>query len=260
VIVFKKSLLALMAFALMAAISAIAVYGQTAEVKEKPRMYTYVADWVIPRSQWADMDKVIASTQTDFEKAFADGTLVGYGDDTTLVHHEEGNTNDTFWSSMSLGGLIKVLEQVRKSANPTAPPLSSATKHWDNIYVSRYYNWKKGSWKGLYTYESAYKLKADAPDDAVDQLSKNLVVPLLEKMLADGTIVEYEIDTQAVHTEAPGLLYIVYIGATADALDKVNAAIRESFKANPLGGPAFASMVESSQHRDEVARTNATYK
>lgn len=87
---FKRSVLALIAFALMAAISAIAVYGQTAEVKEKPRMYTYVvADWVIPRSQWADMDKVIASTQADFEKAFADGTLVGYGDDTTLVHHEE---------------------------------------------------------------------------------------------------------------------------------------------------------------------------
>jgi hypothetical protein len=50
-------------------------------------------------------------------------------------------------------------------------------------------NWKKGSWKDVYTYGSAYKLKADAPDDAVDQLSKNLIVPLMEKMLADGTIV-----------------------------------------------------------------------
>ena len=28
------------------------------EVKEKPRMYTYVADWVIPRAQWPDWDKV----------------------------------------------------------------------------------------------------------------------------------------------------------------------------------------------------------
>jgi hypothetical protein len=260
VIVFKKSALALIAFALMATISAIAVYGQTAEVKEKPRMYTYVAEWAIPRAQWADMDKVIASTQADFEKAFADGTLVGYGDDTTLVHREDGNTNDTWWSSMSLAGLINVLEQVRKSANPTAPPLSTATKHWDSILVSRYYNWKKGSWKDVYTYESAYKLKADAPDDAVDQLSKNLIVPLMEKMLADGTIVEYEIDTQAVHTEAPGLFYVIYLGANAEALDKVNAAIRESFKANPMGGPAFSSMVESSQHRDELARTNATYK
>jgi hypothetical protein len=260
VIVFKKSALALIAFALIAAISAIAAYGQMAEVKEKPRMYTYVADWVIPRSQWGEMEKVSATIQPDFDKAVADGTLVGYGDDTALVHHEDGNTNDTWWSSMSMAGLIKVLEQVRKTANPTAPPLSTATKHWDNVYVSRYYNWKKGSWKGLYTYESAYKLKADAPDDAVDQLSKNLVVPILEKMLADGTIVEYEIDTQAVHTEAPGMFYIVYIGATADALDKVNAAIREALKANPLSGPAFASMVEFPQHRDELARTNATYK
>jgi hypothetical protein len=161
---------------------------------------------------------------------------------------------------MSLAGLIKVLEQVRKSANPAAPPLSTATKHSDSILVSRYYNWKKGSWKDIYTYGSQYKLKADAPDDAVDQLSKNLIVPLMEKMLADGTIVEYEIDTQAVHTEAPGLFYIIYLGANAEALDKVNAAIRESFKANPMAGPAFGSMVESSQHRDELDRTNATYK
>jgi hypothetical protein len=259
VIVFKKSVVALIAFAIVAAISVITVHGQTAEIKEKSRMYTYVADWVIPRAQWGEMDKATASNQSDFDKALADGTLVGYGDDTTLVHHEDGNTNDSWWSSMSLGGLIKVLEQARKSSSG-ATALAAATKHWDNVYVSRYYNWKKGSWKGLYTYESAYKLKADAPEDAVDQLSKNLVAPLLERMLADGTIVEYEIDTQAVHTEAPGMFYIVYIGATADSLDKVNAAIRESFKANPMGGPAFASMVDFSQHRDEVARTNATYK
>ena len=254
----KKTALALMG--LILGIATIAAYGQTPEVKEKPRMYTYVANWVIPRAQWPDMDKVIASTQVDFERAFADGTLIGYGNDTTLVHHEDGNTDDTWWSSMSMAGLVKVLEQVRKSANPAAPPLSTATKHWDNIYVSRYYNWKKGSWKNVYTYESAYKLKADAPDDAVDQLSKNLIVPLMEKMLADGTIVEYEVDTQAVHTEAPGLFSIIYIAENAEALDKVNAAIRESFKANPMGGPEFASMVESSQHRDDLARTNATYK
>ena len=94
----------------------------------------------------------------------------------------------------------------------------------------------------------------------MDELSKNLIVPLMEKMLAEGTIVEYEVDTQAVHTDAPGLFYILYLGANAEALDKVNAAIRESFKANPMGGPAFASMVESSQHRDALVRTNATYK
>ena len=43
-------------------------------------------------------------------------------------------------------------------------------------------------------------------------------------------------------------------------LDKVNAALRERMKSNPLGGPAFSSMVDFSAHRDYLARTNATYK
>jgi hypothetical protein len=31
-------------------------------------------------------------------------------------------------------------------------------------------------------------------------------------------------------------------------------------KSNPLGGPAFGSMVDFSVHRDYLARSNATYK
>jgi hypothetical protein len=57
---------------------------------------------------------------------------------------------------------------------------------------------------------ASYKLKGDAPDNAIETLSKQLVVPLLEKMLADGTILEYEVDTIAVHTEAPGNFWITW--------------------------------------------------
>ena len=31
-------------------------------------------------------------------------------------------------------------------------------------------------------------------------------------------------------------------------------------KANPLGGPAFGSMVDSTEHRDDLDRSTATYK
>ena len=82
----------------------------------------------------------------------------------------------------------------------------------------------------------------------------------LVAMMADGALVEYEIDTEAIHTEAPGTFWIFYITANAEGLDKVNAALRDTLKANPLGGPAFNSMVDFSQHRDYLARTNATYK
>lgn len=244
----------------LAILATVPCWGQTSEVKEKPRMYTYVADWVLPRAQWGEMEKSYAADQKILDKAVASGTIVGYGMDETLVHQQDGETHDDWWSAMSMAGLINVLEQFYQTGNATSPVLATATKHWDNIFVSRYYNWHSGSFKNGYTVVAEYKLKPDAPDDAVDTLSKTIVAPLLEKMLADGAIHEYEVDVQAIHTEAPGTFAIVYIAASPDGLDKVNAAIREAVKNNALIGPSFGSMTEDAAHRDELARTNATYK
>jgi hypothetical protein len=256
----RKISLAFVMLTFVLGISTVALRSQTTEVKEKPPLYSYVGDWSIPRAQWADMEKANAADKPLLDKAMANGTIVAYGDDVNLVHQPDGATHDEWWSSMSLAGVLNMLDQFYKSGSTTTAVLSSATKHWDNIFVSRYYNWHSGSWKDVYTHESSYKLKADAPDDAIEKLSKNLVAPLLEKMLADGAIHEYEIDTQAVHSEAPGTFWIIYIAANAEALDKVNAAVLEALKSNPLGGTAFSSMTESTAHRDEIARTNATYK
>jgi len=241
----------------MAAIWAVPAGAQTSE---KPPMYSYVGNWSIPRAQWADMEKADAADQKTLEQAMASGTIVAYGSDTNLVHQADGSTHDDWWSAMSMAGLLNVLDQFYKSGNSTTSVLANSTKHWDSIYVSRYYNWHAGSWKGVYTHGSSYKLKADAPDDAVELLSKNVIGPLLEKMLADGTIHEYEIDTEAIHTEAPGTFWVFYIAANPEGMDKVNAALREASKANPLRGPAFGSMVDYTAHRDMLARTNVTYK
>lgn len=243
-------------FALCAAESG----AQSSEVKEKPPMYSYIANWQIPRAHWADMDKDAAANKTILDKALADGTIIGYGNDENLVHQSDGETHDNWWSAMSMAGLIKVLDMFYASTNRSSDVLASATKHWDLIFVSRYYNWRPGSYKGAYTHVGAYKLKADAPDDAVEALSKNLVVPLLEKMLADGTILEYEIDTQAIHSEAPGVFWISYIAPTPEGLDKVQAAVSDRSKAQPLLASAFGSMTESSGHRDELIKGDGTYK
>jgi hypothetical protein len=239
---------------------AVPSHAQMSEVKEKAPMYSYVANWQIPRANWADMDKAASANNAILEKAVADGTIVGYGDDVNLVHHPDLETHDNWWSSMSIAGLIKVLEQFRASDTSTSGVLASATKHWDNIYVSRYYNWKSGSWKGGYGLVAMYKLKADAPDNAVDLLSKNLVVPLLEKMLADGTILEYEIDTEAIHTSAPGTFAIVFIAPKPEGIDSVLGAIRGVQREHPLGVQAFGSLEDSSAHRDELMKGNGTYK
>jgi len=255
-----SALAGLCALAMAALWAAAPARAQMSEVKEKPPMYTYVGNWSIPRAQWAEMDKNIAADQKILDKAIASGTIVAYGSDMNLIHQPDGPTHDDWWSATSMAGVLNVLDQFYKSGSSTTPVLSSATRHWDELLVSRYYNWHSGSWKDIYSHGSSYKLKPDAPEDALDTLSKSLIVPLLEKLLADGTIHEYEVDTEAIHTEAPGTFWIFYITANAEGLDKVNAALREALKANPLGGPAFDSMVDFAPHRDILVRTNATYK
>lgn len=242
------------------ALSGVSGSAQTAEVKEKPPMYSYIANWQIPRAQWGEMEKADAADKAVLDKALADGTIVGYGNDEALIHTADGATHDDWWASTSMAGLLKVLDQLSKSGSTTSSVLQSATKHWDEVVESRYYNWHPGPWKDAYVSVSSYKLKADASDDAVDSLSKHLVAPMLEKLLADGTLHEYEIDVEAIHTDAPGTFSIVYVAAGADGVDKVNAAITEAMKAQPLSGPAFVSMVDLSAHRDELLKGEGVFK
>jgi hypothetical protein len=243
----------------MVAASAAVASAQD-EPKEKPPMYSYVGFWSIPRAQWAEMDKNTALDQKILDKALADGTIVAYGNDLNLVHTAEGATHDDWWSAMSMAAMLNVLDKFYKSGTPTSPVLASATKHSDGIFVSRFYNWRPGTYKNAYTRVAMYKLKPDVPEHAIEALSKSYLVPLLEKLLADGALVEYEIDTEAIHTEAPGTFWVDVIAPTADGLDKLNAALRDRAKANPLGGSAFESMVDLAAHRDSLSSSTVAYK
>jgi hypothetical protein len=85
---------------------------------------------------------------------------------------------------MSMAGLLKVLGDLHGTLATSA--LNSATRHSDSMFVSHYYNWHPGTTKGAFTHGASYKLKADAPDEAVDMLSKAFIVPLMEKMLSEA--------------------------------------------------------------------------
>ncbi len=245
---------------LMLTLCAVPSGAQMTAVKEKPPMYSYIANWQIPRAHWADLEKSASSRNAILDKAMADGTIVGYGDDINLVHTPDGETHDNWWSAMSMAGLVKVLDQFFAADISASPNAASPTKHWDNVYVSHFYNWKSGAYKGGYVHVSVYKLKADAPDDAVELLCGHMVAPMLEKMIADGTIVEYEVDTMAIHTQAPGIFAVVYVTPTPEGLDTVQAALRDSLKEHPLSGQAFGSMVDDSGHRDELLKGNGVFK
>jgi hypothetical protein len=235
-------------------------YAQTTDMKEKERMYTYVALWAVPRAHWAEFEKPVAADQKVLDQASANGSLIAYGTDIALVHEADGYTHDSFWSSHTMAGVLNVLDAFSKAGTTSSGPLGLATKHEDLIFVSRHYNWKPGSYKDAYTHGSSYKLKATAPDEAVGTLSKTIFEPILEKLLADGSIVEYEVDEEAIHTQSPDTFWVFYLTQTAEGVDKVNAAIRAAAKGNPLLGPSMDSMVDWEPHRDFLDRTSAVYK
>lgn len=237
--------------------------AQTAEVKERPPLYRYVSYSKFPRGHWSDVDKDnVTVNQRTLAPALADGTLVGYGEDENQVHSAEGFTHDNWWQANSIASLMKVLEAFHKGGGSSSPLLLNSTKHWDQIYISSFYNWKVGSWKGAYGYAGTYKLKPDAPDadDALRMLS-SFYVPVFEQMLAEGTIVEYEIDREMIHTtESRAQLHFSFVMPSAEDLDKFRAVLGAALDANSLIGPAFGSMMVNFTPQAGFVRVNASYK
>lgn len=228
-------------------------------VKAKPPMYSYVSDWQFPRSSWANLGKKSSSPSTVgsiLDKALADGTIIGYGVDVNLVHQPDAETHDTWWSSMSLAGLVKVQEKITASDGNTSATIASATKHWDSVYVSRYYNYKSGYYYDGCTHVSVFKLKESAPREELNTLARNVIVPVLEKQMADGALLGYQIDTLAIHTQAPGTFWIVYLTPDPEGLDTVEQAIHDNIKTNE----AFVNMTDETGRRDHLMKSDTVYK
>ena len=232
---------------------------QRMEVKAKAPMYSYIANWEVSRDKFKDIEGQLGKNNGLMAKHLADGSLIGFGNDITLVHREGESTHDTWWSSMSWGGLMKVLEDVKATGASNAP-VFAASKHNDRIYAARYYNWRAGSFTNGYTRVAIWKLKPGAPADAIDQAAKGFVVPMFEKLLADGAIYEYEIDEEAVHSGDPATFMLVYIANGPEGLDKGGAALAEFGKTVPFALSTFSSWVDSPAHRDGLYLTTATYK
>ena len=147
------------------------------------------------------------------------GEFIGYGNDANLIHQPDGETHDDWWSAMSMAGVLNMLEQSYRNGTATSPVFTSATKHWDSIYVSTYYNWQPGTWKDVYTHVGMYKLKASSPDDAMDTLAKTISFRCWKNCWPTAPFTS----TNSIpkhHTHAPDTFSIIYIAANAEAWTK----------------------------------------
>jgi hypothetical protein len=217
----------------------------------KATLYTYVAEWAVPRAMWADYQKMEASGTDSMNKLVADGTLVSYGRYTVLNHQEGNPTHGSWFSAHSMANLLKVLEVIRNTPDSTGPVLS-ASKHWDYLFESHDYDAHSGSFKNGYLRVGRWKYKPGASDPD-GKITKATMVAMFDKLLADGAIHDYQVDQETIHSSDPDTFWVAFIANGPEGIDKFNAAVEENRKKNPAGMAGFGSLLDSEGHRDFLA-------
>jgi hypothetical protein len=80
------------------------------------------------------------------------------------------------------------------------------------------------------------------------------MVPLLDKLMADGALHSYAIHTEEVHSEPIGTLYIAILANGAEGIDKFDAALDAAQKSNPAGWAGLRTTFDEKGHYDFLAR------
>jgi hypothetical protein len=226
--------------------------AQTAQ-QGKPPVYTYLSEWAVPRAQWADMLKVDEQDRPLMDKMVGDGTLTGYGAFTNLIHQEGEPTHGTWFTATSEGNLLKALEAVYANPGSTTAPVEGASKHWDYVLVGRIYNQRSGKSENGYLAGDQWDVKPGQMR-AYSDLVKSQLAPVFEKLLADGVVTSYGMDTEDFHTGKIGRVTFYFTTPDAAGFDKADKALDETFEKDPALSGALQSMVDREGHRDFLDR------
>jgi len=250
----KRVLFSLAVFCLLVAAPLV---GQ-AQQQESP-VYTYVAEWSIPRDKWGDFTAGFEKdSRPILERMTAGGTLVDWGSFSTVVHLPNEATHGIWWSSTSQAGIERARQELLKVA--PNPALLAATMHRDYHQRSLTHQAKPtptGAVSGYLLVSSSQVQPAKGQQwrELWDKYSK----PTYDELLANGAILYYALQVEQVHTNDPGLRYVVVITPNAEGLDKVTETFRAmGEKRGPVEnrsiGAAFADVTVAGMHRDFFAQ------
>jgi hypothetical protein len=244
----KKRIASLLVVVVLAVILVPAALPQ---MEATPTVYTYVSQFQVPRANWASYSEDTEKTVVPIvEKLTADGTILSWSTFEQVIHTPDGYTHGAAWSSNSIAGLMKVLDEVRK-AGPR-PGQIAATKHEDLLMQSTMYH--AGSGTPTYLRVVCSNAKADKPGEYTAVLKK-LLVPTFEEQLKKGAATFYGLDEQYVNTAAPSIRCLVINYPNAEGMDKWATAINATMsKWSPAERAEFAGASVLDSRRDILAR------
>lgn len=230
----------------------IAVPIALPQMEQAQPIYTYVSQFQVPRANWAqyaeDTDKTFVPIA---EKFMADGTIIGWSTFENLIHTPDGYTNGTVWSSNSLAGIMRVLDELRKGG--PRPGQLASTRHEDLLMQSTMHHAVSGHWTTGYLRVVCQMAKGN-PEDYPAALMKYLG-PTFDEQFKKGVVTSYGIDSQYVNTGAPSLRCAVFTYPNAESMDKWAAAINATLgKMSQADRDAFFGTTVPDSRRDLMAR------
>jgi hypothetical protein len=221
------------------------------QMEPTPVVYTYVSQFQVPRANWAsyseDTEKIVVPI---VEKLTADGTILSWSTFEQVIHTPDGYTHGAAWSSNTISGLMKVLDEIRK-AGPR-PGQIAATRHEDLLMQTTMYH--MGSGTPTYLRVVCSNAKPDKPT-AYAAMLKKLLVPTFDEQVKKGVATYWGVDEQYVNTAAPSTRCVVINYPNAEGIDKWATAISTTMgKWSPAEQAEFAGATVADSRRDILAR------
>lgn len=144
-------------FAALLYLALAAALPARAQQNPAPMLYTYFAEWGVPRAQWADMAKLMETEQGTLDKLVDDGTPVACGISENQVHRIGGMSHGDWFEASSIAGILKSLDAL--SASASSSPVLAASRHQDFLFESSVYGSRSGSYHQGYLWAAHFPIK-----------------------------------------------------------------------------------------------------
>ncbi len=199
--------------------------------------YFRIGTWNLERTAWSTwvgmMEKHFLPV---LEQSLKDGTIVDWGLTTREMHSSDGPTHSAWFGAHNKAALLKVSEaldaveaKLAAANDPVLAQLAGATKAHDDQFVeSVVYQARSGSIHNGYLTVRNMEAKPDQGDAFLEWYGK-YIQPVYERLLKDGTIVAFGMDVEEYPTTTPRSRTAWYITASAEGIDKVDAAFDREF-------------------------------
>jgi hypothetical protein len=230
--------------------------AQAQSANEKPT-YTYVADYGVPRAHWEEFaERWQKSSRPVLERLLADGTIVEFGASASVVHTKDGATHSFWWASPTIAGTQRVMEELAK--NSAAPPPIPGMTHNDRLLRSVVYRARTNRITSGYSDINVFHIKKGKGEDWRKMYDK-YTMPVMERMLEEGTILGYGVDAEYVHTENMNVRFGWVMYPNAQAIDKLNEAFqadRKKYSPDEVKAvmASFSEITDVDAHRDGMDR------